>query len=114
MEVRELRHLAAPLGEIPPAVIPDRGRHVDALPAQVCEPPREVRVFSVEEEIRIKVPRRDLRALEGCPPVEARGPGRAGDEVFREVAAVRRLTRAPIEVTPGGSEIDARRVENPA
>ena len=75
------------------------------------EPPRQIRVLAIEEEVRVEVTRRDPRALERGAPVEAGGAGRAEDRLLRLEAPRGFLSRTAIEVASRGGGRDPGRIE---
>ena len=113
VHVRELRHPAAALGRVAAAVRGHGRRHVQAPPAELAQPPGEVRVLAVQEEVGVEVAGRDPGVLERRAPVEAGRAGRARDLLLDLVAALGELARAAVEVPARGREADPRRIEQP-
>ena len=111
VHVRQRAHLSAPLWQIAPPVVGDRRWHVEAPPAQVAQPPGEIGVLAVEEEVGIKVAGRDPGALERGAAIEPRGPRSAADILLHRVSPGGRLAGSAVEVPPRRGEVDARRIQ---
>ena len=111
VQVGEGGHLSPALGHVASPVVRHGRRDVERPPAEPAQPPREVRVLAVQEEVRIEVAGRDLRALERGAAVEPGRPRSSEDLLLPAVASRRRLAGAAVEVAARGGEVDPGRVE---
>src|SRR5438552_367694 len=91
---RRNQHFVVAGGEVAPPVVRDGGWDVEALPAQVLQPPGEVRVLAIQKEVGIEDPRRDARRVQRFPPVEPGRAARAENLLFLEITAALLLSRA--------------------
>src|SRR5207237_8710955 len=107
VKVRHGGHATPPLGQVAAPVIRHGRRDVEAAPAEVAQPPGQIGILAVEEEVRIEVARRDLRALEGRTPIEPGGARGAEDRLLPLEASGRGLSPAAVEVAARRSGHDS-------